>query len=192
MKLGGVGRALKPGVSEGRDNDPQEVSGGLGSAPDLVAIQGGADVEEDQGEDEADGGDSVAQPPPQVLLDVDEAQRREEGAGEGAEHPPVEEGGLELLLEGVQVVELVRAERRDVWLRAARADADYVEGCVEECDLSRGGFVAHSVFTSRLQQLDGNRHCQKDHPLLQKKKTFFGGQILIFKYNNTKDNYDVY
>lgn len=101
VKLGGVVGKLKVGIGEGGDEDTKEVAGRVPSPPHLVAVQGGSDVEDDQGQDEANGWDPVSQPPAQVLLDVNEAERGEECAGEGAEHPPVEEGSLELLLMGI-------------------------------------------------------------------------------------------
>lgn len=101
VKVRGVVGKLKIGIGEGGDDDTEEVTGRVPSPPHLVAVQGGSDVEDDQGQDEANGWDAVSQPPPQVLLDVDEAEGGEQSAGEGTEHPPVEEGSLELLLMGI-------------------------------------------------------------------------------------------
>ncbi|BAS93455.1 Os05g0336000, partial [Oryza sativa Japonica Group] len=141
------------------EHPPDEPRGAGGGAPAdrLVAVERRADVEEQQRQGEAGGGDGVADAPADVLLDVDEDEHGDEAAGEGAEHPPVEEGGLGAALPGVEVVELVGAERGDVGLGAAGADGHGVQRRVEEGHLRprrrRAGAVRRAL---RVQRLEGD------------------------------------
>lgn len=69
----------------------------------------------------------------------------EEGAEEGAQEPPVEEGDLVSSFSGVEVVELlVGADSGDVGLGSTGAECDYVEGGEEYGQLQCGGCL-HSA-----------------------------------------------
>jgi len=171
LQLGSVARKPAPPVRERLAEDPADQPRRAGCRvplDGLVPVERRADVEEEERQREADGGDGVPDAPADVLLHEDEDEHGDKAAGEGAEHPPVEEGRLDLALPRVEVVELVRPERGDVGFGAARADGHGVERPVEEGHLlprrRRAGTVRRAL---RVEGLERYSQRYQNHSLQQ-------------------------
>lgn len=145
IKLIRACRKLKLPVTKRGDRHPNQVLSRTPRFSNLMPVNRGSQIEDEEGKEKANSRNPVAKAPSDIFLDVDEAESGEKSAQEWAEHPPVEEGDFHLLLGWVEVVELVSTKGRDVRFRASSTKGDGIERYIEEGYLWRCGFAAYAI-----------------------------------------------